>query len=163
MVSKGFSFCCGWCVCLLFCFITCTKICINTLRQRPNGRRLADDTFKRIFLNENIRISIKVSLKFVPKGPINNIPALVQIMAWRWLGDKPLSEPMVVSLLTHICVAPPQWVKHILTNWISLDHIPRMSAEYVYGVWLYKIVYIKEGYMSDKIIGRLAIYICNYS
>ena len=37
----------------------------------------ADDTFKRIFLNENIRISIKISLKFVPKGLINNIPALV--------------------------------------------------------------------------------------
>ena len=56
---------------------------INTLRLRQNGRRFADDTFKRIFLNENVRISIKISLKFVPKGPINNIPALVQIMAWR--------------------------------------------------------------------------------
>ena len=57
---------------------------INTLRQRQNGRRFADDTFKRIFLNENVRISIKISLKFVPKGPINNNPALVQIMAWPW-------------------------------------------------------------------------------
>ena len=47
---------------------------------------------------------------FVPKGPINNIPALVQIMAWRQPGDKPLSEAMMVSLLTHICVTPPQWV-----------------------------------------------------
>ena len=43
-------------------------------------------------------------LKFVPRGPINNIPALVQIMAWRQPGDKPLSEPMLVSLLTHICI-----------------------------------------------------------
>ena len=34
-------------------------------------------------------------------GPIDNIPALVQIMAWRWRGDKPLSEPMMVNLLTH--------------------------------------------------------------
>ena len=57
--------------------------CVNTLRPRPNGRRFADDTFKRIFLNENVIISIKISLKFVPKGPINNNPALVQIMAWR--------------------------------------------------------------------------------
>ena len=48
---------------------------VNTLRLRRNGRRFADDTFKRIFLNENIRISIEISLKFVPKGPINNIPA----------------------------------------------------------------------------------------
>ena len=33
-----------------------------------------------------------ISLKFVPKGPINNIPALVQIMALRRSGDMPLSE-----------------------------------------------------------------------
>ena len=84
---------------------------INTLRPRQNGRHSADDTFKRIFMNENVRISINISLKFVPKGLINNIPTLVQIMAWRLLGDKPLSEPMVVSLLTHICVTRPQWVK----------------------------------------------------
>ena len=54
---------------------------VNTLRSRQNGRHFADDTFKRIFLNENVTISIKISLKFVPKRPINNIPALVQIMA----------------------------------------------------------------------------------
>ena len=40
---------------------------------------------------------MEISLKFVPKGPINTIPALVQIMAWRQSGDKPLCEPM----LTH--------------------------------------------------------------
>ena len=81
---------------------------INTLRPRQNGRRFADDIFKCIFLNENVWISNKISLKFVPKGLINNIPALVQIMAWRRSGDKPLSEPMMVSLLTHICVTRPQ-------------------------------------------------------
>ena len=53
--------------------------------------------FKRIFLNENIWIPMQISLKFVPKGSINYIPVLVQIMAWRRLGDKPLSEPMMVS------------------------------------------------------------------
>ena len=74
------------------------------------GRHFPDDTFKRIFLNENIIISIKISLKFVPKGPINNIPALVQIMAWCRPGGKPLSEAIMVSLLTHICVTRPQWV-----------------------------------------------------
>ena len=93
----------------------CSDIrCFNTLRPRQNGRRFADDTFKGIFLNENVRISIKISLRFVPKGPINNIPSLVQIMAWRRSGDKPLSEPVMVSLLTHICVTRPQWVK-----WVS--------------------------------------------
>ena len=42
-------------------------------------------------------IPIKISMKFVPKGPINNIPAMVQMMAWCRPGDKPLSEPMMVS------------------------------------------------------------------
>ena len=88
-----------------------TVIAFNTLRPRQNGRHFADDIFKCIFLNENIWIPIKISLKFVPKGSINNIPALVQIMAWRRLGDKPLSEPMMVRLPTHICVTRPQWVR----------------------------------------------------
>ena len=49
----------------------------NTLRPRQNGRHFTDNIFNRIFVNENVRISIEFSLKFVPKGPINNIPALV--------------------------------------------------------------------------------------
>ena len=83
---------------------------INTLRPRQHGRHFADDYFKRIFWNENIGMSIKISPEFVYKGPINNNPALVQIMAWRRSGDKPLSEPVMVCLLTHICVTRPQWV-----------------------------------------------------
>ena len=82
----------------------------NTLGPRLNRRPFADDIFKCIFLNENEWILPRISLKFVPKVPINNIPALVQIMAWRRSSDKPLSEPMMVSLLTHICVTRPQWV-----------------------------------------------------
>ena len=54
---------------------------INSLRPRQNGRHFADDIFNRISLNENVWIPIKNSLKFIPKGPIDNIPALVQIMA----------------------------------------------------------------------------------
>ena len=84
---------------------------LNTLRPRQNGCHFADDIFKCIFLNENIWILIKISLKFVPNASINNIPALVQIMAWRHPGDKPLSEPMMVNLPTHICVIRPQWVR----------------------------------------------------
>ena len=52
---------------------------------------LADNIFKCIFLNEKH----EYRLKFIPKGPINNIPALVQIMVSRRSGDKPLSEPML--------------------------------------------------------------------
>ena len=83
----------------------------NTLWPRQNGRHFADDMFKCIFLNKNASIALKISLKFVPKIRITNIPALVQIMAWRRPGDRPLSEPMMVCLLTHICVNRPQWVK----------------------------------------------------
>ena len=95
--------------------IRCTPVfylhlLVNTLRPRQNGRHFADDVFKCIFLNENVWILLKISLKFVSKGPINNIPALVRIMAWRRSGDKPLSEPMMVVLPTHICVTRPQWV-----------------------------------------------------
>ena len=79
----------------------------NTLRPRQNGRHFQDDIFKCISLNESVWISIEISLKLVPKVSMNNIPTLVQIMAWRRSGDKPISEPMMVSLLTHICIAQP--------------------------------------------------------
>ena len=87
---------------------------LNTLRPRQNGRHFPDDIFKWIFFNENVWISMNISLKFIPRGPINNIPSLVQIMAWRLPGDKPLSEPMIFNLPTHICVTRLHWVRGIL-------------------------------------------------
>ena len=72
------------------------------------GRHFPKDIFKYIFLDENIYISNNISLEFVPKGPINHNPALVQIMVWPRPGDKPLSEPIAVCLLPHICVTWPQ-------------------------------------------------------
>ena len=87
------------------------RIKVNTLRPRQNGRHFADDRFKYIFLNKNVRISIKISLKLVPKGPINKTPALVLITDWRRPGDNPLSEPVMVRSPTYICVPRPQWVK----------------------------------------------------
>ena len=109
----------------------------NTLRPRQDGRHFADDIFKCIFFNEKVWIPIKISLKFVPKDPINNIPALVQIMAWRRPGDKLLSEPMVASFLTHICVTRPQWVKSS-QNQFSRWRVTRDEREN--GKWLYKSV-----------------------
>ena len=114
----------------------------NTLRPRQNGRLFADDTFKCIFLNENIRISTKNSLKFVPKALINNMPALVLIMAWRRPGDKPLSEPMLVRSLTHICVTRPQWVKgfwSLETELYPIKLIVQFDAllNFKYGDFLY--------------------------
>ena len=58
---------------------------------------LTDSNFKCIFLNENYRILIGISLKSIPMSPIDNKPALVQVMAWRRTGDKPLSEPMLTQ------------------------------------------------------------------
>ena len=112
-------------------------ISFNTLRPRRNGHHFADDIFKRIFFNAYIWILIQISLKSVPKDPINNIPALVQIMAWRRPGDKPLSEPMVVIILTHICVTRPQWFKtnvkrmslltsfewHLINTWHLYEYV----------------------------------------
>ena len=60
-------------------------------------------------------------MKFVPKGSINNNSALVQTMAWRRSGDKPLSEPMMVSLPTHICVTRPQWVKSTMRKTLKTE------------------------------------------
>ena len=96
----------------------------NILRPRQNGRHFPDDIFKWIYLNENVWISINISLKFIPKGPINNIPTLVQVMAWHRPGDKPLSKPMMVRLPMHICVIQPQWVKVMLKYiifWLTLQ------------------------------------------
>ena len=62
--------------------------CINSLRPRQNRRHFAEDVFKCNFLNKNVWIPIKFSLTFVPKGPINKIPAT---------GDKSLSEPMMTQ------------------------------------------------------------------
>ena len=100
-----------------------SEVTINTLRPRQDDRHFADDIFKSVSLNENVLIWLKISQKFVPKVRIANIPALVQIMAWRQSGDKPLSEPMMVSLLMHICITLPQWIKDMaMSNCWILNH-----------------------------------------
>ena len=109
------------------CLVHCWSWLFNSLRPRQYRRHFADDIFKCIFLNENVWISLKISLKFIPEVRINNTPALVQIMAWRRPGDKPLPEPMMVSLLMHLCVTRPQWVNGLLDtrlrNWEWISYI----------------------------------------
>ena len=83
-------FCCGY------------IISFNILWPGGNSWHFTDNIFKCIFLNEDLWISINISLKFVPEGHIHNIPALVQVMAWHWPGGKPLSEPILVILLTYM-------------------------------------------------------------
>ena len=95
---------------LIFLCLVCTSVWVNSSPPRQNGCHFADDIFKWISLTENVSISMKISLNFVPRGPINNNPTLVQIVAWRWPGGKPLSEPMMVRLPMNICITWPQWV-----------------------------------------------------
>ena len=57
---------------------------------------ITDDTFKSIF-NKSVWISITISLKFIPKGPIDYKSALVQVMAWHRTGEKPLLESMLTQ------------------------------------------------------------------
>ena len=110
----------------LMTFVPVQKLCVNTLSPRQNGHHLPDDNWKCIIFDENISISINISLKFVPKGQINNISALVQIMPWRRRGDKPLSEPMMIISLTHICGTRPQWVSAYLSIRIRVLVIGRI-------------------------------------
>ena len=97
------------------------------------GHHFPGDIFKCIFSNENVWISIEISLKIVPKCPTNNIPALVQIMTWHQPGDKPLSEPMMVNLLTHICVTLPQWVKYRIKMFAMMCQ--ENLLDFSLGIW----------------------------
>ena len=115
--------------------LTSTWLClhvfpvVNSLGPKRNRQHFADNIFNYIFFNENEWISLRISLQFVPKVWINNIPAFVQIMAWRRPGDKPLSDPMMVSLLTHICVTRSQWVNESpLYCWLY-SPLPHIEAE----------------------------------
>ena len=104
----------------------------DILGLRRSRRHFADDIFRSIFLNENVLILIIISLKFVPRGPINNIPALVKIMVRHRSGDKPLSKPMMISSMTHKCVTRLQWVKDkILLVYIHYTENPDFQ---LYGI-----------------------------
>ena len=95
---------------------------------------------------------LTISPKFVPEGPINNIPALVQIMTWCRQGDRPLSEPMLVRLSTHGCVTRPQWGKidcvivwnHIQASVMLMETYP--LNEYILNQILYPKFNIAQFY-----------------
>ena len=74
----------------------CHATPFNTSRPEQNGRHFADDTFKYTYRAANICVLIDISLKCVPEGPIYKMSAVVQVMACRRSGDKPLLEPMMI-------------------------------------------------------------------
>ena len=138
----------------------------NSFPPGQNGRHFADDISRCIFVNEKFCILIKVSLKFVAKIPIDNNTALVQIMAWRRAGDKPLSEPIPaqftdaylrhmgrfksitnspVSKMAMDEKATVSWsllkLKHLILRIVSLKSV--LSND-VYGKHLYTLGAVKE-------------------
>ena len=91
---------------------------LNTLRWRQNGRQFPDDKFKCISFDENVWISLKMSMKFVPKVRINNITSLVLIMAWCGQATSHYLNQWWFILLTHICVTWPRWVNSCHVEYI---------------------------------------------
>ena len=90
---------------------------VNTLRPRQNERH-SQTTFSYPFSWMKMhKFRLRFHWSLFPRVQNTNIPALVEMMAWRHPGDKPWSEPMMVSLLTHICVTRPQWVTK--PDWLS--------------------------------------------
>ena len=83
------------------------------------------------------RLRFRRSLKLVPKVPISNVLILVQIMAWLRPGEKPLSKPMMVSLLTHISDTWPQWVKSymLMVIWNGMNYCSRSFATHHSVIW----------------------------
>ena len=132
---------------------------INSLRPRQNRCHFAD-VFKGNFLNENVWIPIKISLKFVSIGPINNIPALVQIMAWCRTGNKPLSEPMMTQF-NDACMR--QWVKgwclsithYTITHW----GLNKMAA--IYSPHIFKCIFVKETLFILSSLEFLRVWLTN--
>ena len=122
--------------------VPCNTLCDHKLKCLMGLTHWGRDIFKWIFLNENVWISTNISLNFVPKGLINNIPALVQIMAWCRPGNNPSSEPMMANLLTHICVTRPQWVKKQSSS-ITSELISPWSTWTPFHRWIFQRYFLE--------------------
>ena len=96
------------------------------LRQTQNCHYFADNVLKNgTFLNENVWITLYVSMKVNPEIWINIIQAFFQIMAWCQSGDNSLSEPMI-WVYRHLCITLPQWAILFLTWYnevMNYDHM----------------------------------------
>ena len=155
---------------LLWEFVFISYIHFNTLRLRQNGCHFPDNIFKCIFLNENVWILLRISLKFLLKFQINNIPAMVQIMAWCRPGNKPLSEPIMVSLLMHICAIRLQCVNNI-NHQIALLKSSTPGGKqhetligvwgidlYLYGTWTWSLLCLRVlGHQQGQCYNSLAV------
>ena len=111
------------------------------------GRDKMDAIFQTAFSNGYSWMKMSeftISLKFVPKVSINNIPALVQIMAWRRSGDKLLSEPMMDSLLTHIYILGLNELISVFSTYVPLGCDHWCDAQPVSVTLLFKYASVSE-------------------
>ena len=100
------------------------------LHRSKTATILADGIFKYVFLNENDRIPMKMSLKCFTKCPVDNKPALIQVMAWRRTGDKPLHKPMMAQVTN-------AYIRH------KGDELMRDINKGMYG-YVYYIIHVVE-------------------
>ena len=75
-------------------------------------------------------------------------------MAWRWPGDKPLSDPMMVSLLTHICVTRPQWWLMYLSTHNMHIASPRDSRRRHFELYQLRIVFLQKSCTKHQLLLR---------
>ena len=128
------------------------QFAVNTFRPRKNDRLFPDGIYKCIFLNENVWISIKISLKFV-KGPINNIPSLVR----KWLGIGQATSHCLnqwwCSLLTLLWVTRPQRVYYFQRTdpcfWKALCKIHAQGSYIVLHIFC---TYIRQDYLTHPLL-----------
>ena len=109
---------------------------LNTWRLRQNGHHFPEDISNAFSWMKMHEFRVRLHWSLFPRAQLTIFQHLVQIMAWRRPDDKTLSEPMMVSLLTHICVTRPQWVKpynHIYAQLFSIQTI------YLWSVTMYNI------------------------
>ena len=93
-----------------------------SLPGRLSGK-IAHDIFRCLFFNENVGISIEISMKIVHKGPIDNKPALVQVMVWRRTDDKTLPERMLTQFTD-------AYMRHY-GRWVNSR--PYFKADFLHG------------------------------
>ena len=117
---------------------------VHTLRPRQNDRHFPYDIFKCICLNKNVWISIKISLEFVPKGLINKIPTLVQIMAWRRPGHC-LNRCWLVNWCIYALVGLNESMHCILSFIIN-------SYYFANTIYVYACAYVWYGHIKIELV-----------
>ena len=125
---------------------------VNTRRPIQSGQHLGDNFFKCILLNENEYILIQFSLKFVPKGLINDKSALVEIMAWCWQATR-----HYLNRCRARCVMPFGFTKPLM---LTLKGSRNSSAEDYTHALLFGSHFTKQEYSFLEIVVIIWICIC---